>query len=169
MSKQKPTLIIVYGLPGTGKTTFAAQLSDKMEIIHFNTDMIRERLGKKGQYDLETKTLIYAEMLRLTEIELKNGNNVIVDGTFYKSSLRESYETMAEQYGSSIKRIELRAAEEVVLERLTKERRYSEADQTVYQIIMGEFDPVEKPALVLHSDQQDLQEMVAEAITYIQK
>ncbi len=166
---QKPTLIIVFGLPGTGKTTFASQLAHDLEIAHLNTDMIRERLGKSGQYDLETKKLIYDEMLKLTEEELKQGNNVIVDGTFYKSSLRDSYESLAKNYDAEVKRIEMRAEEEVVLERLTEERRYSEADQMVYQIIMGEFDPVEKPALILHTDREDMEEMIAKALTYLQK
>lgn len=169
MANQNTALIIVFGLPGTGKTTFAAQLSQNMGIVHFNTDMIRERLGKSGQYDIESKISIYEEMLRLTEIELKKGNIVIVDGTFYKRSLRERFEALAKKYNVSVKRIELRAAEEVVLERLAKERRYSEADHVVYQIITGEFDPIEKPALVVHSDQQDLQEMVEMAIAYIEK
>ena len=75
----------------------------------------------------------------------------------------------SESYDAGVKRIEMRAAEEVVLERLTEERRYSEADQMVYQIIMGEFDPIEKPTLVLYTDREDMKEMIAKALTYLQK
>ena len=169
MPSQNPILIIVFGLPGTGKTTFATELAKELKIVHFNTDMIRHKLGKSGQYDTQTKSLIYKEMLRLTELELKEGNNVIVDGTFYKKSLREQYEKLANYYAAEVKRIEMRAAEAIVLERLSEARRYSEADQTVYQIITGEFEAEDKPVQVLYSDKQEIGEMVEEALAYIQE
>ncbi len=169
MTSENPIMIIVFGLPGTGKTTFATELARELKIVHFNTDMIRHKLGKTGQYDVQTKSLIYEEMLRLTESELKKGNSVIVDGTFYKKSLREQYEELANNYAAEVKRIEMHATEAIVLERLSEERRYSEADQMVYQIITGEFEAEEKPVLALYSDQQEIKEMVAEALAFIRK
>lgn len=38
-------LIIVTGLPGTGKTTFAEAFAQKGHFIHLNSDLIREALG----------------------------------------------------------------------------------------------------------------------------
>ena len=169
MPSKNPILIIVFGLPGTGKTTFATELAKELKVVHFNTDMIRHKLGKSGQYDVQTKSVIYQEMLRLTESELKNGHSVIVDGTFYKKSLREQYEKLADNYAATVKRIEMRASETIVLERLSRERRYSEADQMVYHIITGEFEAEEKPVQVLYSDQQEIREMVEEALAYIRK
>lgn len=169
MTFQNPILIIVFGLPGTGKTTFATELAKELTIVHLNTDMIRHKLGKSAQYDTQTKSLIYREMLMLTELQLKKGNSVIVDGTFYKKSLREQYENLANIYAAEVKRIEMRAAEAIVLERLSEERRYSEADQTVYQIITGEFEAEEIPVQFIYSDKQEIVEMVEKALTYIRK
>ncbi len=35
--------ILIFGLPGSGKTTLAKQLSSKLKALHFNADEIREK------------------------------------------------------------------------------------------------------------------------------
>ena len=44
-------LLVVFGLPGTGKTTFARALAARLGLPHFNTDIIRAELGRKQQYE----------------------------------------------------------------------------------------------------------------------
>ena len=86
MHSDRPILIVIFGLPGTGKTTFATLLSNQLGIKHFNTDIIRSLSGKSQQYDEENKAFIYDEMLSLTRLEFEKGKSVIVDATFYKKN-----------------------------------------------------------------------------------
>ncbi|HQU60481.1 MAG TPA: AAA family ATPase, partial [Saprospiraceae bacterium] len=57
-----PLLVVVLGLPGTGKTTFARMLAQRLGALHFNTDIIREELGLKGQYGEVAKQRVYQSM-----------------------------------------------------------------------------------------------------------
>ena len=86
MHSDRHILIVIFGLPGTGKTTFATLLSNQLGIKHFNTDIIRSLSGKSQQYDEENKAFIYDEMLSLTRLEFEKGKSVIVDATFYKKT-----------------------------------------------------------------------------------
>ena len=107
MHSDRPILIVIFGLPGTGKTTFATALSNQLGIKHFNTDIIRSLSGKSQQYDKENKALIYDEILKLTSLEFEKGKRVIVDATFYKQKLRKRFKVLAQEYDTSVKWIEI--------------------------------------------------------------
>ena len=161
------SLIMVFGLPGTGKTTFARLLSHRLKVRHLNTDIIRSMLGKRGSYDEETKEHIYAELIRQAESRLKTNESVVIDGTFYKASLRSNFNDLAGKYDYNIKWIEICADEEVVKKRVSKKREFSEADYGVYQVIKASFEPMEEEFIQLYSDQEELEEMMTNALKYI--
>jgi len=82
-----PKLIIVCGLPGSGKTTFAKELSKKTKIACIHKDSIKERFFESmGMSTLEESKRIGKPvvdvMLRLVEEQLKNSIDVIVESPF---------------------------------------------------------------------------------------
>jgi len=160
-------LVIVTGLPGTGKTTLARQLAANFDAVHLNTDIIRAALGLRGQYDQATKEKVYAEMLLQTEKVLKNQGRVVVDATFYKEALRAPYRALEKQYFQRMYWIEVQAEEAVIKERVNKKRTYSEADFEVYQAVKVMYEPLKDPHLVLHTDQQSLGEMIERVWQYL--
>jgi len=162
-------MILITGLPGTGKSTFAKALAEATDAKHLNTDIIRDALGKRGQYDADTKAAIYAEMLRQTAQLLENGANVIVDGTFYQKKLRQPYLALAKKYGITIHWIEISAAEEVVRHRVSCCRDYSEADFDVYLKVKSQYEGLDAPHLALRSDQLSVPEMVEKTSIYLEK
>ena len=169
MHSDRPILIVIFGLPGTGKTTFATALSNQLGIKHFNTDIIRSLSGKSQQYDKENKALIYDEILKLTSLEFEKGKNVIVDATFYKKKLRKRFKVLAQEYDASVKWIEVCAGEEVVKKRVSKKRRYSEADFAVYQMIKSQFEPMEEKYIQLFSGQEEMPDLIEKAIKFIKQ
>lgn len=169
MPSDRPILIIIFGLPGTGKTTIATLLSNQLGIKHFNTDIVRGLLGKTQQYDEENKALIYDEILKLTNLEFIKGNSVIVDATFYKEQLRRKFKALAQEKEVTVKWIEVCAGEEVVKKRVSKKRLYSEADYTVYRMIKSQFEPIQEEYIQLFSAREEMPGLIEKAIKFIKQ
>ena len=160
-------LLIIFGLPGTGKTTFARALAASLGMPHFNTDIIRTELGKRQQYDQRAKSFIYEQMLERTRDELRKGKGVILDGTFHREIFRDPFTELGRDLGIPVKWIELTAKADVVRQRVSGTRPYSEADFEVYQKIRMEFEPVEGEVFRLHSDMEDLPEMIGKTVEFL--
>jgi len=160
-------LIAITGLPGTGKSTFARALAERLEAAHFNTDIIRDALNLRGQYDVSSKEKIYDELLHRTAAALADKRTVIVDATFYKKDLRDQFNTLATDHHQAVQWIEIRADEAVIKQRVQQKRQYSEADFDVYLQIKAKFEPLQQPHLTLWSDRMEVEEMVRHTLEHI--
>lgn len=160
-------IIIVTGLPGTGKSTFSEALAQVLGCRRLNTDIIRTELGKRGQYDPETKALIYRELFRQAKYILGQHQSVIVDGTFYLKSLRQSFRQLAGDCQAPLYWIELRASEETIRRRIDHVRPDSEATFPVYLRIREQYEPMDEPRLSIWSDAFPIDQMVDIAVRYL--
>ena len=122
------SIVMITGLPGTGKPTLAMALSRELGGLHLNTDRVRKEMGLMGRYDPETKKRIYDEILKRAGEALISGETVIIDGTFYREALRQPFVDLALRHDRPIRWIELRAEEETIRRRVGRPREYSEAD-----------------------------------------
>jgi predicted kinase len=160
-------IIIIFGLPATGKTYLSEHLADELNAVHLNTDIIRKKLGKEGEYDRSTKQEVYDSLL---EEAIKNATRhryVIIDGTFWKGSLRKKFMKMARNVNREILFIEMKADENAIKERMKMDRGRSEADFDVYRKIRKQFEPMSEPHLVMRSDELKLNEMLNRAKQFI--
>jgi len=153
-------IIIVCGLPGSGKTTFAVALAKDIGAVHLNTDRIRAAEGKQGQYAEASKTGIYESLYARCREELSLGNVVVLDGTFSRHFYREPFLLLADELSVPLVWIEITAPEDVIRERVSKTRPYTEADFSVYQKIKSEFEPLPATHLVLDSVTMSTKEML---------
>ena len=164
-----PSLIIITGLPGTGKTTVALALAEKLIAEHLNTDMIRMEMGLRGQYDQETKERVYKVLLERASKAIKERRSVVVDGTFYQSKLRAKFKRLASRLGVSIYWVELWAKPEVIRKRVGKKRMYSEADFKVHLQVKAMYEPILDSHLRLESNDSNLSQLVQEVLAYLGK
>jgi predicted kinase len=160
-------IVLVYGLPGTGKTFFARHFAQETGAVHLNTDLVREKLDVKGQYDDKTKQQVYNELFKQVMRELNAKKDVIVDGTFHKKIRREQIKKIAGETNNRIYFIEIDADEKTVRKRLKKNRKYSEADFDVYQELREKFEKEEAPHIKLWSEKDNTEEMINQAKEYI--
>ena len=153
-------IIIVFGLPGTGKSFFARHFAEETGADYLNTDIVRDEMDKQGQYDEKTNILIYEQLLRKMNPGALGGRDVIVDGTFQKESYREMFRRRSAWLNLDIIFIEMRASDETVKKRMEKERKYSEADYEVYLKIKNRFEAMAEEHTVMRSDMLSMDEMI---------
>ena len=161
-------IILVSGLPGSGKTYFATALSKRLMISHINTDTMRKEMNMRGKYTEEEKVNVYQALLRKVEGLLNQKKDVIVDATFSKQSNRISFQELALKKHVILKYIEIIASDDCIRERLKTPRMDSEADFEVYEKIKKNYESLECEHLVLRSDELSIEEMINKSIQYLQ-
>jgi predicted kinase len=161
-------VIIVYGLPGSGKSYFASRLAMQLEAEYVNSDEIRVKLLSERTYTEGEKLKVYEEMVRAMAAALAAHNPIVLDATFYKRSIRRKFEHKASMFKEKIIYIEVTAPEDIIEDRLKVPRIYSEADFDVYLKLKGVAEPLREKHLVLESSNNNIGSMLHEAIRYIQ-
>ena len=75
-----PRIILIGGIPGTGKTTLCKEISSRLKIPYFNKDLLESALIEKEVCSLEGLNGVgYVLMERIAISELKFGRSVILD------------------------------------------------------------------------------------------
>jgi predicted kinase len=167
IAKSAPQLVIVFGLPGSGKSTFARKLSDAMEARVINSDIVRNDILLRGNYADKAKEKVYAEMLKMAVASIEHGDSVILDGTYYKEKLRRKVINKARELNLIPHFIEVKADEDVTRDRINVKRNESDADYDVYLTIRAEFEPFCSYHLIVRSDCQSPEEMLTKALLFI--
>ncbi len=160
-------IIMVLGLPGTGKSTFAKALAERLDAHHINSDMVRDELGLRGKYSEADKWKIYERMRKDVLKSYIHGGVTIIDATFYKKEIRDYFTNYVLFRDEDFYFIQIVAHEKVVQVRLKEKRKYSEADFKVHLKVKDDFEPLTEQHLRLDSGKLTLDEMVDKAVGYI--
>src|SRR6476620_10352237 len=120
-------IVIVMGLPGSGKSYLASRLAALMHAGYISSDKVRKTLIARRTYQEEEKELVYANMLAQMQCMLKENKDVVLDATFYTNAIRKKFINAAGETAPIIF-IEIIAGEDLIKERLKQTREDSEAD-----------------------------------------
>jgi aminoglycoside phosphotransferase family enzyme/predicted kinase len=128
-------MMIVGGLPGTGKSTLAAGLRDALGATLIRSDEVRldvSGAGRNGDrathpdpyrggvHDSQTTAATYAEMLRRAHALLVNGESVVLDATWNDRRRRHAARRLAWQTLSDVCELRCDAPADVVAERIRR-------------------------------------------------
>jgi len=89
-------LILVRGIPGSGKSTYASKLAKEKGYRHIEADMYFEKDGRY-KFDKDKITDTHKWCQNKTKEELKKGNTVVVANTFTRLWEIEPYEKIAKE------------------------------------------------------------------------
>ncbi|MDX2247285.1 MAG: ATP-binding protein [Bacteroidia bacterium] len=156
--------IIVFGLPGSGKSLFAEALATRLSATYLSSDQIRLSFSQENRYGESAKRAIYEAMKTRTMDARNKGETVVADATFFRQDLREYF---IRDLPGRVFFLEIYADESVIRSRLKTKRRFSEADFEVFQKIKSAFEPLKEPHLSLDSGSLTIEEMLREAESYL--
>ena len=127
-------IVIVCGLPGTGKTTFTKKLAPLINAVALSTDKIRKELIASPTYKKEERKLIYDVMILLAKYLNDSGKNCILDATFNKENSRMEVKKILEIPDKEFFMIERTCPENIIISRIKELKNdYSNANTEVYQ------------------------------------
>lgn len=159
-------VIIVFGLPGSGKTYFARQLATNLKAKYINSDTVRNSFRGPGEYSREEKNIVYDIMLNKMMIAMHEGEDVVIDATFYKNDLRRRFSSYIRETGSPYF-IEIVADELLIRKRLAKRTSDPASSSHVYEAVKAEWEPAPFPHLTIESTDDNVGEMLEKAMAYI--
>lgn len=91
----KPTLFLLYGFPGSGKTHFSRQLCETLQAAHVQSDRIRYELFEKPRYDKQENEVVLHLMRYMAEEFLQAGISVVFDVNASRLSQRRILRDLA--------------------------------------------------------------------------
>jgi predicted kinase len=129
----KPTIYLVCGLGGSGKSTYAGRLAES-GLQKFSID--EYVYSKYGRDIVNLPEHEYLEHYRTAKIELdkklaiaiKKNKSVVVDYGFWRRSSRDFYKKLVEDNGGQWKLIYLKASPEVLVKRLRERNKQTHAN-----------------------------------------
>ena len=112
-------LIIVCGLPGSGKTTHAKLLADKLRAVRFAPDEWMDALSI-GLYDEKRRATVETLQWKLGQELLAHGLTIIIEWGTWGRSERDRLRLGARALGAAVELHYLSAPVEVLFERIQR-------------------------------------------------
>lgn len=155
-------VIFIGGLIGTGKSSLAKALANKLDAYYFDIDEVKKRIyptDPKYAYNLknnipfsdETRKKTFESVVLDFALLSKKHSLIVVDETLHKEKLRQIlFEGAKKQFGSYIL-IWVKANEAVIKKRFEEKSRENHMLKNPFEMYLSlknEFEPFKNPNLI---------------------
>jgi uncharacterized protein len=148
------TLVVVGGLPGTGKSALADTVAGRLGFTVLNSDRIRKELAGLpaqasarapyggGIYTAEWTQRTYAELLRRAAVLLARGESVIADASFVSAGQRAAAAATAAEASADLVQLQCAASRELAARRISaRAGGVSDADAEIAREMAAAMSP----------------------------
>jgi predicted kinase len=169
-----PTLIVLSGLPGSGKSTVAEGLSRNLSIPLFSVDPIEAAMWRGGLSKDQTGVAAYDVAIALADEHLRLGHSVIVDAVNPIEAPRAAWRSLAAKYRTEMKIIECVCVDETV-HRQRVEARVRNIDgmpEVTWARVLrrrAEYEAWTDARLTLDTSARSAEQLIAEALNYVRR
>jgi predicted kinase len=169
-------LVVMAGLPGTGKSLIASQLEQRLNAVVLDKDTLRVALfpPEDIEYSQAQDDFVMHTIYRTAEYLLKKDANrlVVIDGRPYASAYQvQEVRSFAARSGLELRLIECVCSNETARHRLGLDRMHhrhpaANRDAELYIALKSTAEPIPPPKLVVDTD-RPLDLCLRECLEYI--
>ena len=163
-------LVMLCGLPGTGKSTLARRLADGLPAVVVESDRVRQKLFAPPAYTGQESQRVHQVCHILIGWYLRHYYHVVYDATNLYEYHRGLIYRLAARSGARLVVVEVTASDDVVRERLAPRcsthpavrapKDYSDADWDVYVHMRRRSEPIQHDHIVVDTSDGDLERAV---------
>ncbi len=166
------TLIVLSGLPGSGKSMLAEGLSRALSIPLFSIDPIEAAMWRGGLKKDQTGIAAYEVAIALADEQLRLGHCIIVDAVNPIEAPRAAWRSLAAKYRAGLKIIECICADEGVHRARIEARRRNipgMPEITWARVLQrrAEYEPWTDARLTLDTSIETPEKLLADALNYL--
>ena len=152
-----PLVLVIMGLPASGKTTVARAVARRLGMVHLSSDIVRKRLAgltptthqdepfERGVYSRWMSRRTYAGLRRQARRWLRRGHSVVLDATYGLPAERAAIRQVALRTGARLLFVECSADDDTLRARLASRQnapdRVSDARLDLWPALRGAFTP----------------------------
>ena len=146
-----PALVVLSGLPGSGKSYFCRRLASRYPLARLESDALRKALFGQPTYSAEESRHLFSACHLVLSRLLARGIAAILDATNLREAHRRQVYRVADKHKAKIVLVHLQAPLPVVHERLEARAKglhpqdSSDAGLAVYERMQGDVEPIGRP------------------------
>lgn len=151
----RPALVVVSGLPGSGKSHFTRELCRRYPLARLDSDALRKALFGRPSHSPQESARLFAACHDLLDRLLARGIPAVLDATNLREIHRRPLYAIAERRGAKLILVQVQAPPEIVMQRLELRLRgenpwdQSEAGPEVYRRMRRHAEPIQRPHMVV--------------------
>ena len=145
-----PALVLLSGVPGAGKTTFAHALAQRLEFEHVESDAIRRTVNPSPAYTPEENAAVFNTVETRARAALEDGRHALVDATNLSNRDRRRFLRLARSLDATFVAVRITAPDDTIRKRLAQPRAgWAQAGVEVFERMKGRAQLFGVPAVVV--------------------
>lgn len=153
----RPALVLLHGLPGSGKSHLARAVAAEVPAAIISSDRVRGILVSRPVYSEAEHRFVHDVCFRLARRALSLGLITVLDATNLQAQHRQRYRDLARVHQLPYHLVVVDTPEQTIRARLRRRSRGesldgSEATEHAYEILRPTAEPIAEPHLRVRGD-----------------
>ena len=148
--QRPPALVLVSGLPGSGKSHFSRELCRRHPLAHLDSDALRRALFPNPTHSAQESARLFAACHELLDRLLDRGVSTVLDATNLREIHRRPLYPIAERHGAPLLLVRIQAPPALIRRRLESRARVEgHSDIEVYERMRKLAEPIRRPHIAV--------------------